>query len=546
MAAIVFCKDLKLSAELTQSLGDLGVAMRLSHDVSTFTSALQQPTTSLVCVALAETTADEREALATILRGDEVGVLLMIVDVLDDQGFQQAEAIDPTALLATPFHTIELNYELRNLLSILENRQQQVKVQERAIQEQSIVENIFANALSRNMQDYPHIDTILLPFTTFNGDLYLFARGPLGSIYLLLGDFTGHGLPAAIGTLPTAQTFFAMAKRGAPVSKIVYEVNQQLHQLLPTSLFFCATVIELSASGRHLSWWSGGMPPAFIVDEEGKVSEELTPQHLPLGVLNADEFDSALTFTYVSAGARLILYTDGVIELGAQHNRPLGYQGFQQLGSHVNWEINALKDALLAERESRGANDDLSLVKLCCVPTGLDPSTRSHPLTPLPFRIKLRLTSEVMRRMDPVEELLSGIGQLRGFAEFKAGLYTVITEAYNNALEHGILQLSSDLKQQENGFERYYQERTYRLSRLRRGLILIELDYQPTENKIRIAVEDDGDGFDCDALEEHSMQQVSGRGLMLIRELTTQVSWSKGGRRIEFSYALEQELQRSL
>ena len=41
----------------------------------------------------------------------------------------------------------------------------------------------------------------------FNGDLVLTAPAPNGGVYVLAGDFTGHGLSAAIGSLPVTEIF---------------------------------------------------------------------------------------------------------------------------------------------------------------------------------------------------------------------------------------------------------------------------------------------------------------------------------------------------
>ena len=47
------------------------------------------------------------------------------------------------------------------------------------------------------------------PMALFNGDVLLADISPTGSLMVLLGDFTGHGLPAAIGSMPLASIFMA-------------------------------------------------------------------------------------------------------------------------------------------------------------------------------------------------------------------------------------------------------------------------------------------------------------------------------------------------
>ena len=75
----------------------------------------------------------------------------------------------------------------------------------------------------------------------FNGDLLLATRTPSGSMYVMLGDFTGHGLPAAIGAIPVAEVFYGMANKGFSIAAIVAETNRKLRAILPTEVFFSKT-----------------------------------------------------------------------------------------------------------------------------------------------------------------------------------------------------------------------------------------------------------------------------------------------------------------
>ncbi|TMO97222.1 fused response regulator/phosphatase, partial [Pseudoalteromonas sp. S3178] len=64
--------------------------------------------------------------------------------------------------------------------------------------EHEIVEHIFSNALAQQ-SEYPEIcEYHLSPASMFNGDMFLMAKSPMGGFYCLLGDFTGHGLAAAV------------------------------------------------------------------------------------------------------------------------------------------------------------------------------------------------------------------------------------------------------------------------------------------------------------------------------------------------------------
>jgi two-component sensor histidine kinase len=56
--------------------------------------------------------------------------------------------------------------------------------------------------------------------------------------------------------------------------------------------------------------------------------------------------------------------------------------------------------------------------------------------------------------------------------------FLVVTELFINALEHGVLGLSSSLKEGADGFERYIEARQQRLQNLQKGQISFALSYR--------------------------------------------------------------------
>jgi len=113
----------------------------------------------------------------------------------------------------------------------------------------------------------------------------------------------------------------------------------------------------------------------------------------------------------------------------------------------------------------------------------------------------------------------------------------VLSELYSNALEHGVLGLDSALKRDAAGFARYYQERGERLSHLESGFIRVHLqvvsaDQGGQSGRLTIRVEDSGDGFDVQRVLALPpvVNELSGRGLRLVRELSEQSRWSEDGR----------------
>ncbi|WP_156492159.1 PP2C family protein-serine/threonine phosphatase, partial [Oleiphilus sp. HI0080] len=149
---------------------------------------------------------------------------------------------------------------------------------------------------------------------TFNGDILLSAEKPLGGLYVFLGDITGHGLAAAIGTIPLSQVFFTMTRKGKSSTSIIREMNRSLRAFLPRSMFCAALLLELDASGSKMRIWSGGLPLCFHLQSAKKQVDLVSSRHLPLGVLDDSAFDPSMESISAEEGDSLLMMTDGIPE----------------------------------------------------------------------------------------------------------------------------------------------------------------------------------------------------------------------------------------
>jgi two-component sensor histidine kinase len=131
---------------------------------------------------------------------------------------------------------------------------------------------------------------------------------------------------------------------------------------------------------------------------------------------------------------------------------------------------------------------------------------------------------------DPVPMLLSQLRDIPGLEAHRPILYTVLTELYSNALEHGVLRLSSRVKDLPDGFDRYVAARERELAALTGGWIELSATcvQWPGGGELTIRVQDSGAGFDVDALPRGS-DGMQGLGLQLVRGLCRTLSFEKGG-----------------
>ena len=115
-----------------------------------------------------------------------------------------------------------------------------------------------------------------------------------------------------------------------------------------------------------------------------------------------------------------------------------------------------------------------------------------------------------------------------------------MAELYSNALEHGVLQLNSDLKNTEDGYMEYYQQRETRLQELEGGQVDIQVQFSAKQNQglLSIQISDSGKGFDTNNRQKSSDEDSFGRGIDLLETLCDKVTYSKNGTRVEVEYTV--------
>ncbi len=157
----------------------------------------------------------------------------------------------------------------------------------------------------------------------------------------------------------------------------------------------------------------------------------------------------------------------------------------------------------------------------------------------------VELAGQSLTRIDPVAQAMSRLSDVEGDREEWQSVFTLLTELYVNALDHGILKLDSSLKHSAAGFAEYFDEREKRLQNLHQGSIRIDMDHLRSAEGglIKIRITDTGDGFDYEKLLSDAQQEpsaiLSGRGIKLVSHLGQCLRFSDHGRivEVEFPYS---------
>ncbi|KUJ79211.1 hypothetical protein AWR36_015770 [Microbulbifer flavimaris] len=489
------------------------------------------------------------DPVLSVLAGDDRSQLL-----------KRALAVGADEVLGKPYEPGEVRLKLETLTrlarfgSALLAQRDRIRLRhDGLLQEQASVRQIFSN-ISREscLNDSPAIRHHLSAQALLNGDVVAAAWGPGGKLLLLLGDFTGHGLGAAIGTVPLTAVFYSMVTKGFSLARILQELNGKLHRVLPANMFCCAVLLELDTHKRRLRLFNGGMPSVCLRRASGRV-RQLESRQLPLGVVPDLDVGAAVVHIPVEEGDALYLWSDGLSEMRSAAGEEVGQRRIVETVARITQDEQRF-DRILEEafRFAARQADDLSLVELrfgaafaeaafaeaaFAEAASADKASRQQVRGRLPTRrvgewsVKFTLGPGELRDADPLPPLLDVLAQTPGASYFRDALTVVLGELFRNALEHGVIGLDSAIKASEQGFAEYYHKLHRRRSQLQRGWIQVAVKCigQGPGGVLEVVVEDSGPGLPANWSRRGD---YAGRGLPLLRSLCRTLELQFGSRRV--------------
>ena len=234
--------------------------------------------------------------------------------------------------------------------------------------ENQLAQDIVERQMLRGQLVDAHVHHWVSPAANFSGDIVAATRGPKGNLYVILADATGHGLGAAICTLPVLSLFYSLAETGAALAWIITEINRQLKATMPIGRFVAATVICINYERSEADVWLGGTPDLLLLDADGAVREGITAEHLPLGIDDITPEEAAPRRIQVQPTDQFVLFSDGVLEAGNADDEHFGFGRMRAaLASAPRGQrLQAVKEALQRHVGTGAPHDDVSLLVIDC------------------------------------------------------------------------------------------------------------------------------------------------------------------------------------
>lgn len=490
------------------------------------------------------------------LAGDELVPIIFLTSLQDTESLVHCLDAGGDDFLSKPYNRVILKAKIKSFNrmrglhnTMITQRDQLSQHHQRLLQEQTIAKQVFDNVAHNGCLNASNVRYFLSSLAVFNGDVVVAAIRPNGNMMVLLGDFTGHGLPAAIGAMPLASTFYGMVHKGFSMSDVLREINKKLKTILPIGLFCCATMIDFNFRRKRIKVWNGGLPAGVIYRGSDHTVIPLRSTHLPLGVLQDKAFKDDVQVYDLKRNDRIFMWTDGIHEARNATGEMFGEERLFQLFEENESSESAFDEILLGVKNFIGSgeqDDDLSMIEIIMA----SPEDVSHPgysyneqhqLLPVEWEMRFEVKPSSFKSFDPLPFLLNVLTEEPDLRGFSGSLYTILSELYSNALEHGVLGLSGDLKKSPEGFTEYYTRREKLLNEITTGFVHIYFAYSSNieGGTLLLRVEDSGPGFDFSSRQgkELSTTGYSGRGIGIVEKLCKTVRYYGSGNKVEVVFA---------
>ena len=388
---------------------------------------------------------------------------------------------------------------------------------------------------------------------SFSGDIILAARTPANVLHLMLIDNMSRGTGAMVSALPVIAPFYRMTEKGFSIDAIVREANARICRLSPDGRCVPATLVSVDFSDGVIHVWNGGTPkPALLNPQSGATHSAQT--RMELGSASPENFNVVTDVWTFQEESVLALGTRGLMwHLGEGNDGAIGniahwlrdHEGgyFDRL---VQLDLLDFPDILSGRESVEG--EDMSLILVKCQRDGKTPQSANPKVVTTAlggeWQLTLRISPAEMRSVDIVPLLLGAIGQFNATQSMTGTLFVVLSELYNNALDHGILGLDSALKQGPDGMGAFLDERARRLQALQKGEIELTLNQSSTPEGLVLSVicADSGPGFNhadvCRREPAETEALPYGRGLALIKSLASSVEFNPQGNRLHVRLAI--------
>ena len=202
------------------------------------------------------------------------------------------------------------------------------------------------------------------PAREVGGDFYDFLEFPDGRLGLVVGDATGHGMPAALVMATTRGMLRAVVQSLESPGEVLARVNEAMVADVPPSTFVTCFYGILDPKSGHLVYANAGHDLPYLW--HGGAAEELRARGMPLGLMPGMGYEEKEIT--LKRGEGVLFYSDGLVEAHDPHYEMFGFPRLRALLADHGKE-RSLVEFLMEELssftgQSWEQEDDITLMTL--------------------------------------------------------------------------------------------------------------------------------------------------------------------------------------
>jgi serine phosphatase RsbU (regulator of sigma subunit)/predicted ester cyclase len=254
-----------------------------------------------------------------------------------------------------------------NTAGFWQQRLQRERIErERVEQELQVARRIQQAALPKEVPKLQgwHISPYYQPAREVGGDFYDFFELEDERLGLVVGDATGHGVPAALVMASARSMLRAVAQASYSPGDVLRRVNDPLATDIPPNMFVTCFYAILDPKNGNLTYANAGHDLPYL--HRNGEAEELRATGMPLGLMPGMGYEEKQTI--LEAGESVLFYSDGLVEAHDPKGEMFGFPRLRALVAE-HGELRSLGDFLLEELysfvgEGWEQEDDITLLTL--------------------------------------------------------------------------------------------------------------------------------------------------------------------------------------
>jgi serine phosphatase RsbU (regulator of sigma subunit) len=206
------------------------------------------------------------------------------------------------------------------------------------------------------------------PAREVGGDFYDFHFLTEGRVGLVVGDATGHGVPAALVMSTTCGMLQLAAQElgSSSPGEVLSRVNETLFTRIPSNMFVTCFYCILDPDRATLSYANAGHDLPYVLRGSSGDVEELRARGMPLGIMPGMGYEQKEIV--LEEGEAALFYSDGLVEAHDPMGEMFGFPRLRALVAEHGKE-GSLGDSLLEELytfvgDGWEQEDDITLLTL--------------------------------------------------------------------------------------------------------------------------------------------------------------------------------------